>query len=197
MLMLEVFFKDSNTGFLTGSDQSILYTSNAGLNWQRVLYLSSLINLHSVNFIGTIGYACGSSGRIFKTSNGGLNWFQQAVGLTNREFYSVSFGNSNVGYAVGIFGNIYYTSNGGADWILQNSTTGNELRAIHAFDSADAIVIGYGGNILKTTTGGQYIGVKNIQTSHPKHFKFYNNYPNPFNPSTKIKFEIAIESLFL
>lgn len=40
--------------------------------------------------------------------------------------------------------------------------------------------------ILKTNT----VGVNNISTIVPSEHKLYTNYPNPFNPTTKIKFQI-------
>jgi hypothetical protein len=36
------------------------------------------------------------------------------------------------------------------------------------------------------------IGINQISTEIPKDYKLYNNYPNPFNPSTKIKFQIPV-----
>lgn len=40
--------------------------------------------------------------------------------------------------------------------------------------------------ILKTNT----VGINNISSIVPSEHKLYTNYPNPFNPTTKIKFEI-------
>ena len=45
--------------------------------------------------------------------------------------------------------------------------------------------------ILTTITAGDLIKVKNVSTDVPKSFSLYQNYPNPFNPVTKIKFDIA------
>jgi len=34
------------------------------------------------------------------------------------------------------------------------------------------------------------VGTRPISTEIPKNYKLYDNYPNPFNPSTKIRFDI-------
>jgi hypothetical protein len=39
---------------------------------------------------------------------------------------------------------------------------------------------------LKSTT----IGISQISSSVPEKFQLYNNYPNPFNPNTKIEFDV-------
>ena len=35
------------------------------------------------------------------------------------------------------------------------------------------------------------VGINQISSSVPEKFELYNNYPNPFNPNTTIKFDIA------
>ncbi len=52
-------------------------------------------------------------------------------------------------------------------------------------------IVGDSGIILKTTTGGNPIGIKPISNNIPSYFKLYQNYPNPFNPSTTIEFDIS------
>ncbi len=47
-------------------------------------------------------------------------------------------------------------------------------------------------SVWNFTTGP--IGIRHIGMEIPKVFKLYNNYPNPFNPSTKIKFDIPENS---
>ncbi|MGE5496692.1 MAG: T9SS type A sorting domain-containing protein, partial [Syntrophothermus sp.] len=70
---------------------------------------------------------------------------------------------------------------------LQNGTVNN---------TTNAITIGTGGSVKflggKTTTPiPGWTGVENEAVSVPKVFALSNNYPNPFNPSTKMHFTVA------
>jgi Secretion system C-terminal sorting domain len=71
---------------------------------------------------------------------------------------------------------------------------------------ADFFVTGYstnqGGNTDITTLGGEIVGDKSSLTSKlsldnsiPKDFELYQNFPNPFNPVTMIKFDIPRNEL--
>jgi hypothetical protein len=97
-------------------------------------------------------------------------------------------------------GGIYSTSNGGVNWNLDINTSA-EMFAIGAKRiTADSIDIwcvgstggstGYTGKLYKTraniVTG---IGSSNGGTV-PTNFALYQNFPNPFNPSTVISFSI-------
>jgi Secretion system C-terminal sorting domain len=62
-------------------------------------------------------------------------------------------------------------------------------------NSAIGYAVGESGVILKTTAGGEPIGIQPISTEIPQRFVLYQNYPNPFNPVTKIKFSIPVASL--
>ncbi|NTW24845.1 MAG: T9SS type A sorting domain-containing protein [Lentimicrobium sp.] len=67
-----VFFTDTNNGYITALDGSILKTTDAGDHWTS---LTSGVNsaLTSIFFTDSItGYAAGRSGIILKTTNGGL-----------------------------------------------------------------------------------------------------------------------------
>ncbi len=68
-----VFFADSNNGYITALDGSILKTSDAGNHW---IYLNSGVNvaLKSIFFTDSIsGYVAGAAGTILKTTSGGVD----------------------------------------------------------------------------------------------------------------------------
>ena len=60
-----------------------------------------------------------------------------------------------------------------------------------AYNGLDSIT---SGNALLITFKSASVGVQNISTQIPDKFKLENNYPNPFNPSTNIKFQLAEKS---
>jgi hypothetical protein len=51
-------------------------------------------------------------------------------------------------------------------------------------------IVGSCGTILKTTTGGASFAEESEINEIPTDYNFSNNYPNPFNPSTKIRYSI-------
>ncbi|TRZ65821.1 T9SS C-terminal target domain-containing protein [bacterium] len=63
-----------------------------------------------------------------------------------------------------------------------NGTTGNLVRTI---------VSGYNFNCISVFDPNFVTGSNEVKSAIPDEFKLFNNYPNPFNPSTKIKFNIA------
>jgi hypothetical protein len=60
---------------------------------------------------------------------------------------------------------------------------------------AGGIKIKYSGGFWINPNLSPPIGIKNIGSEIPKEYKLYYNYPNPFNPVTKIVFDIPKQSV--
>ena len=74
-------------------------------------------------------------------------------------------------------------------------TTGDSVRCIWrswAFSGFDSI---QSANTFLITLVRTSVGINVISSAVPEKFELYNNYPNPFNPSTNIKFDIAENSI--
>lgn len=91
---------------------------------------------------------------------------------------------------------ILRTTNGGNIWYPQVSPVGNTtFETIKMTSATHGVIVGGGGTILYTTTGGDPIGIEPISSQVPAEFELGQNYPNPFNPTTKFEFKIPKQEL--
>jgi photosystem II stability/assembly factor-like uncharacterized protein len=200
--LLCVHFADVNTGYIVGNYGSIFKTTNSGNNWV-LLNTNTTEGLAGVYFINTLtGFAVGggaTAGIILRTSNGGNTWSLNQY--SSCPLMRVTFTSPTVGYIAGWCHQIVKTTNGGLNWYNQVSPSNNQLyRDVFFMSENTGYIVGQHGDvpyglILKTTNGGEPIGIKPISNKVPGDFKLYQNYPNPFNPATTIEFDIPMTSL--
>jgi parallel beta-helix repeat protein len=98
---------------------------------------------------------------------------------------------------------IFYNSNSGLFYDFYNNTsqpikaennywgTGNlDSIEAHIFHQVDSAALGF----VDFMPIFIPVGIEPISSELPSEFKLYNAYPNPFNPNTKIKFQIPLNS---
>ncbi|MCC6865002.1 MAG: T9SS type A sorting domain-containing protein [Ignavibacteria bacterium] len=177
---------DANTGWFVGTTGSIRKTTDGGTTWtaQTPGTTSSLYDVQM--FDANTGYLCGLSGNVRKTTNGGTDWDTVTVPYTS-SLYALSFINVNTGFIAGSSGLTYRTSNGGSSWEVLN-TAGSTTNGIYArgYDSAYAVASSAGVFKLHNLLVGGITWNNEI----PESYRLEQNFPNPFNPVTTIKFAI-------
>jgi hypothetical protein len=157
-----VDFVDRKTGWVVGTNGTILHTSN-GLTWSPQASGTSAF-LRDVDFIdGDTGWAVGNLGTILHTLDGGTTWSVQVSG-TLYDLRAVEFINADTGWAVGDDNTILRTLDGGATWIGAEEPGGlpyySHLRGVAFVNTNRGTAVGIGytpaidGVALHTWTGG-------------------------------------------
>ena len=148
---------DSNVVYCVGTFETILKTTNGGVNWTEIRNgpWGSGKSFHASYFINeSTGWIPGTPGKIFKTTNGGitLDSFYVNVGF----IYDIYFKDSLEGVFCGI-GNVHKTTNGGVNWFPANIQLHGNLYEFYKMTFVNdqyGWVIGNANPVYRTTDFG-------------------------------------------
>ncbi|MBN8584393.1 MAG: T9SS type A sorting domain-containing protein [Ignavibacteria bacterium] len=204
-----LFMHDPQWGWLGKSD-GLLKTTDGCSTWVNQNIGISGVSIYEVSFINyNTGWICGSSGHILKTTNGsGVTPPAQAPTLTSPPNNSTgqsitpllqwnSVPNA-VNYRVQVSIDVFNST------VLDYDTVSvTQLQVPPGFLNNNVL---YYWRVTALNIGGQgpwsvvwnfrtgLVGINQTGNEIPSVYKLYNNYPNPFNPVTKIKFDIPQQS---
>lgn len=107
-----VHLVDETTGWVVGTNGTILKTTDAGANWTAQAS-GTTATLYDVHFVDTLrGWVVGAGGMILATRDGGATWQPQESGVS-ADLRGVWFTGADEGWVVGGGGVILRTTTGG------------------------------------------------------------------------------------
>lgn len=210
-----ICFRNSNIGFIAGNEGTLFMTVNGGANWDT-LSIATTRDLFSLTVTNNFAYLLAGSmmnsspfayyfesDELFKTSDN-VNWTSQYIPYFASGNSILYFQNDSLGFTV--FSNcttnnqcsigIWKTTDYGQNWTY-SLTSGFYSPTFSTFPGVlyDDIVFvsdstGYllsGNYILKTTDGGIFVNIKNLNDNNS-----IKIYPNPFSTQTTLQ----VDNLF-
>ena len=142
---------------LAGDEGVVRRTANGGQTWAIVddgLPNCDFVDVVALDDTTAVLLGTSNMNRVFRTTDAGESWVETHKSGGSKA-NALAFGSATRGYFVTDNGEARLTQDGGITWQLISMPTARDLLGVHAVSDLIVTIVGEGGTVLRTETGGR------------------------------------------